>query len=193
MSWMQTYKGHRFYVRHPHLTKYDIEDIAHALSNICRFGGHCRRFYSVAQHSVLVADIVRATPGTTLIDELWALMHDATEAYMIDVPTPIKDELPEYRQMEDAVLEAIQLGMDLPALEGGQLPACVKTADRIALITEAIQLINGDVTQWKAFATTRPFDAELGQWTPKRAAKEFLLRWESIQRRLADQAKKESA
>ncbi len=81
---MQTFSRTMFYPLDPHPEDVHIVDIAHALANICRFGGHAKRFYSVAQHSVLVSRIVEPE------DALHGLMHDAAEAYVGDVVRPIK-------------------------------------------------------------------------------------------------------
>lgn len=87
-----------------------IEDIAHALSHMCRFGGHLPKFYSVAQHSLLCAEV--AEPQHTL----QALMHDAAEAYLLDIPSPIKNRLPEYKRIEDNLMQLIaeKYGFDYP-------------------------------------------------------------------------------
>ncbi|MEM4379972.1 MAG: hypothetical protein QXL01_04720, partial [Thermoplasmatales archaeon] len=80
--WIETYSGKKFdYLAQSEL---DIEDIAHALSNLCRFNGHTRVFYSVAEHSVNVSSMV---PPELKIA---ALLHDAAEAYIGDVPSPLK-------------------------------------------------------------------------------------------------------
>lgn len=78
-----------------------IEDIAHALSLQCRFSGHLQSFYSVAQHSINVATMV---PNE---DKFAALMHDASEAYLVDIPAPIKPELKEYKEIEFRVMGTI--------------------------------------------------------------------------------------
>lgn len=84
-----------------------IEDIAHALSNQCRFAGHTNRFYSVAEHSLEVCAKLEKPLS------IYGLLHDAPEAYLIDLPTPIKDQLPEYKAAEHramlAVAEAFKL------------------------------------------------------------------------------------
>jgi 5'-deoxynucleotidase YfbR-like HD superfamily hydrolase len=187
MSWMQTFRGNRFNPDDPAHTKFEIEDIAHALSNLCRYGGHCKRFYSVAEHSVLVADIVAATPGATLEDEIWALMHDATEAYLTDLPTPIKARLPKYKAIEAEVAAQIQISLGLPGLARwrGDLPPIVHHADRVALVTEAAQLLNGDLTDWRQLHETRPFDAKIRCFSPEDARRVFIARWVELQERLA--------
>ncbi len=78
-----------------------IEDIAHALAGIPRFAGHLNKYYSVAQHSIHCAE--RATPKNKLV----ALLHDASEAYMLDMPTPIKARLPEYKECEHNLMVVI--------------------------------------------------------------------------------------
>jgi|688.fasta_scaffold410662_3 5'-deoxynucleotidase YfbR-like HD superfamily hydrolase len=128
---MQTYTG-----RIVDLTRFCeddicIEDIAHALSQIIRFTGHSRAPYSVAQHSLLVAEI--ATPE----HRLWALLHDASEAYLGDVASPLKTLLPEYRDLEEKFQKVIAGRFGLP----WPMPAEVKHADRVALMTEKRDLL----------------------------------------------------
>ena len=99
-----TYSGVEFYPLDPRAEEIRIEDIAHALSNLCRYGGHVRRFYSVAEHSVSVAKA--CVPRCTL----WGLLHDAAEAYLVDLPAPIKNDsrLGElYREAEGRLMRAI--------------------------------------------------------------------------------------
>jgi hypothetical protein len=105
-----------------------IEDIAHALSNKCRFSGHSLRYFSVAEHSVIVSLLCPQDIA------LWGLLHDASEAYLIDLPTPLK-YLPEfawYRKLEEKVTNVIMNRFSLPQKE----PKLVKTADKTCLVTE---------------------------------------------------------
>lgn len=83
-TWIQTFTGRKFFPLDPNLNDIAIEDIAHALSNLCRFAGHVRKFYSVAQHSVLVSH--HCHPDNALA----GLLHDASEAYLLDMPRPLK-------------------------------------------------------------------------------------------------------
>ncbi|MEW6511856.1 MAG: hypothetical protein AB1428_12970 [Bacteroidota bacterium] len=128
MGWIQTYRGKRFDPLTPDTNLVSIIDIAHALSNIPRLGGHAKPFYSVAQHSILVAEIVPEFG-------LQALLHDATEAYLLDIPSPIKHshEFLAYRRAEEKLHREIMWHFGLSAL----LPDEVRAADRLALKLEA--------------------------------------------------------
>ena len=131
-NWITISSGERFYPMDPQADEVQPQDIAHALSMLCRWGGHCKFFMSVAQHCVLVSRL-----GRTLEEKKWGLLHDATEAYVGDMITPIKRHLPEYRKVEKKVLGAIakRFGMSLP------WPERVSEADRILLATEAKALM----------------------------------------------------
>ncbi len=109
-----TSTGIRFDVLKPDPNAIHLEDIAHALSHLCRFGGHCRSFYSVAEHSTLVAKAVRVRHEDDLGLARWALLHDASEAYVVDVPRPAKRQLPQYQEMEDAIQQAVAKRFNLP-------------------------------------------------------------------------------
>src|SRR5438552_3035736 len=91
-DWIQTFTGKKFFPLEPNADDICIEDIAHSLSMQCRFNGHSKQFYSVAQHSVLIAswwfgDYPKLAK--------YALLHDASEAYLSDIPRPLK-QLPEF-------------------------------------------------------------------------------------------------
>ena len=101
MDWIQTYTGRRFHPLAPRADELDLVDIAHALSLNCRFNGHCRCFYSVAEHCVRVADILPPELA------LWGLLHDAAEAYLADVPRPAKQQMPQFVAAEDRLLRVI--------------------------------------------------------------------------------------
>jgi uncharacterized protein len=87
----------------PSFDMFCIEDIAHALSHQCRFGGHLSPFYSVAQHSILCAKYALKW-GLDKREQLTALMHDSSEAYLVDIPRPIKKRMPEYKVIEDNLM-----------------------------------------------------------------------------------------
>jgi hypothetical protein len=112
---------------------FNIAEIAHALSNACRYGGHCSQYYSVAEHSVLVSEIAEELD---LCDPFEALMHDASEAYICDIPGPWKHLLPDYRALETALEEKLQAFFQLPPKSFG-----CKEADLIALMVEGRALL----------------------------------------------------
>jgi uncharacterized protein len=93
----------------------DIRDIAHALSRLCRFGGHAKGFLSVAQHSVAVSHM--AVRYSFQVQRM-ALLHDATEAYLVDMPKPIKRRLPEYQKVEAHIAEAVAAKFGFAADDG---------------------------------------------------------------------------
>jgi hypothetical protein len=141
MSWIQTHSGNAFDLADPAPDSICIEDIAHALSHLCRFAGHARVFYSVAQHSVLVAQ--KCAPR----DARWGLLHDATEAYIADLPRPVK-RLPGmegYRLLEARIARAVARAFDLP---GEDVPLAVKEVDARMLATEAAQLMGEPPRPW---------------------------------------------
>ena len=139
-NWIETRTGKRVSVENPLPDQFDIKDIAYALSNTCRFNGHCSGFYSVAEHSVAVA--VRLPAELRLA----GLLHDATEAYLGDIPSPIKQFLPDYKlieaRFEGAIEEAFGVAINDPQ---------IKAADIDALFTEAHFLIPSQGKDWTFF------------------------------------------
>ncbi len=150
--WIQTYSGRRFTPTNPYVDAIVIQDISHALSMKCRFNGHPRRFYSVAQHSVLVSYICDSA------DAFWGLMHDAAEAYLVDFPAPLKHsgKFDEYIAIEDNMQRAICKRFGLPEVE----PISVKKADKILLATEARDLLSPLHSDWRQPAEPLPFKIE---------------------------------
>lgn len=127
---IQLASGPLFDVLNPDPSLINIDDIALALSNTPRFGGHTSSFYSVAQHSVLVSYLVPPEQA------LAALLHDCPEAYLLDMVTPIKSQLPDYKavyaEVERACKAAFGVEWDTPAIH---------YADRVALATEKRDLM----------------------------------------------------
>lgn len=128
---MQTFTGRMFFPADPRGEDMVIEDVAHALSMLCRFGGHCREFYSVAEHSWHVSNLVPPE------DAYAGLMHDATEAYLVDMPKPAKVALPQYKEMEDRLWAIVSARFNLPA----ELPESVHLVDRSMLHVEHDRLL----------------------------------------------------
>lgn len=130
-DWFITFTGRQFFPLDPRPEDICIEDIAHSLANICRFGGHCREFYSVAQHSVHVSFLVPQ------IFSLVGLMHDAAEAYVGDMVRPLKRFMPEFKSVERSVWLAIAERFSLPR----EMDPIVKLFDNVALLTERRDLV----------------------------------------------------
>ena len=130
---LTTYSGILVDVLNPMPSDFEIYDIAHSLSQLCRFGGHSREFYSVAQHSIRVA--AELPSGL----QLAGLLHDASEAYLIDVPRPVKKHLPEYCKIEEHLLDVLfkQFGIKLD----NKSAELVKTADDAVLWAEWAELM----------------------------------------------------
>lgn len=135
-----TCKGRQFFIAHP---TFDVEEIAHATSMQCRYTGHVRKFYSVAEHGVLVASILDFEGQHEYAFE--GLMHDAHEAYVSDIASPWKVLIPDYRAIEERLEGAMREWAHLPSKISRQ----VKRADWLALFIEAEQLLRPGITaEW---------------------------------------------
>lgn len=142
-DWIQTYTGKQFFPLDPRPEDFAIEDIAHALSNTCRFAGHSLVFYSVAEHSVLVASLL------TTEDALAGLMHDAAEAYIGDMPRPIKrgPGLEQYCKAEKEIERALAIRFNLSYPADGWSQE-VKWADDLALAIEKKLIMADEPAPW---------------------------------------------
>lgn len=169
-NWQQVFTGIQFWPLDPRAEEVDIRDIAHALSMQCRYAGHCERFYSVAEHSVHVSRIV--PPELALV----GLLHDATEAYCIDVPRPLKPSLTGYKAIEDRIWLAIAERFGLDPI----MPQAIKDADNAVLLAEAAQIMKPHPMPWCVPGDAA--DVEIGCWSPKRSEVAFLGRFYELVR-----------
>jgi hypothetical protein len=167
-GWMLTYTSKAFWPLDARESEVCIEDIAHALSQQCRFAGHTRYPYSVAQHSVLVS--LETRPEHALA----GLLHDATEAYLVDVPTPVKAFMPEYRAWEARLHAVIARRFGVPE----ELPLDVKRADAVLLATEARDLMPASPREWLLYE--KPRAQTIAWWGPGTAERAFLERFEEL-------------
>lgn len=189
-TFIRTYTGRKFWPLDPKPEEVAVEDVAHALSLICRFTGHTYCFYSVADHSLRVSHLAeqlaladwRKLVGKATGEHswarkvaLWGLLHDASEAYLCDLPSPIK-RAPGigqiYKGFEARLMESIAVHFDLTPHE----PALVKDADRILLNTEMRDLMT-DCIPYEGYdplpETIYPMDAQ-------HAEVEFMRRFEAL-------------
>ncbi len=168
-DWMQTFTGRQFWPLDPRAEEVALEDVAHSLAHQCRFAGHCRVFYSVAEHSVRVSRIV--SPAAAL----WGLLHDASEAYLVDLPRPVKRHSAigeHYCTAEALVQRAVCERFRLPLEE----PAEIKNADNVVLMTEARDIMSAPPSPWREIAT-KPLDEVIVPWSPMEAKETFLRRF----------------
>lgn len=161
--WITTYTGKKFHFLDPQPEEIDIVDIAHALSLTCRFGGQCREFYSVAEHSIRMAKIVPAEY------RLHALLHDASEAYLPDLPRPMKAGLPKFKSVEQLILNSIY--DKYITNENGWNKDIIKEADNILLATEARDLMD-NTNDWASLP--QPLSDTIYPMSSARAEDEFL-------------------
>lgn len=144
MTIITTHSGHLVDIEAPNPENILIEDIAHALCFLCRGSGQANFFFSVALHCVYCAREAMAR-GYSREVALACLLHDASEAYMADVPKPIKDNLiPQYRQYEDALLACLYKKFIGRTLTGEEL-AQVARIDHVLLQYDLKYLLNMDV------------------------------------------------
>lgn len=137
-GFIETYTGHQFYPFDPQPDAVRLADIAGGLAHTCRFGGHCKHFYSVAQHSLLVGRELSDHPPRI---RAYGLLHDAAEAYLGDIPRPIKDEFGAVERAEERILAAVWTAFDLPPPSPAEW-SVVTTADDRLLAYEASELLS---------------------------------------------------
>jgi len=167
-DWMQTFTGKQFWTLDPRPSEISIVDIAAALSKACRYAGHCLRFYSVAEHCVLMHDCAVSRGYDARLCRA-ALLHDASEAYLTDIPRPIKPSLTGYHAVEDRLMRVIagQFDFDWP------VPASIKHLDDAILIDEMRQNMAPPPADWNL--TERDgLGVRLRCWTPDVAFAELL-------------------
>lgn len=185
-SWINTREGAKFFPLAARAVDVRIGDIAFALSNLCRYAGHVE-FYSVAEHSLIVSLIVEALGGT-LEEQRAGLLHDGTEAYLVDLPRPVKHapELAAYRKAEADLGAVIAQRFKLATIE----PDIVRDVDRQMITLEAERLVLNRHPDWRMpvephAAARRVFDEHVRSWwdppmEPRFARREFLARFDKL-------------
>lgn len=175
-GWLQTFSKKKIYPLNPDPAQVCIEDIAHALSAQARFSGHTVWPYSVAQHSIYVAE--QLPPHLKLA----GLLHDASEAYLVDLPKPLKvlPEFAPYRAAEDRLMSVIagKYGFKWP------LDPLVEEVDYRMLVTEANQLMSLLHPDWTMKAEVEPYSFTIVQWMPQFTKATFLYQFEIISKHI---------
>lgn len=169
-AWIQTAGGGVFHILDPRQNEIFITDIAHALSMMCRFTGHVRKFYSVAEHCVHASRIVPPE------DALWALLHDASEAYIADLNRPLKHFTAvgeTYMTVETTIMKAICTKFRLPF----EQPKSVHDADTAMLYAEKDQLMPPVDWEVKWGTNQKSADVQTRCWAPDVAKAMFLSRY----------------
>lgn len=173
--WMQTFSGRKYYPYDPRPEDFHIEDIAHSLSMLCRYNGHSKYFLSVAQHSVLMSQYVSEE------NALWALMHDAAEAYVGDMIRPMKcggQMGADFQALEADTLITIAKRFNLP----WPIPDEIHEADNRMLATESRDLLGGQIEPW-SLDGAKPYDDIIISWRPLQANDTFLAVYHELTKR----------
>lgn len=171
-----TYTGQYVNLRDPDPATINIVDIAHALSQINRFGGHTRRFYSVAQHCILASQLA------PLEYRLHVLLHDAAEAYLGDMVQPLKIMTAnrEYRDLEGMMQARIFQRFGLGLLQSDECRACIREADLIMLATERRDLMAPDSAPWAILEGIKPRPGYISPMNALTAESTFLSRFKEL-------------
>lgn len=154
-EWIQTFSGFKFDLIEPDPDSIDIFDISHSLSNKCRFGGHTNRFYSVAEHSILLSELI-ITDNIYL--KLIALLHDAEEAYTGDVTQPLKALLDGFSLIAGNIRRRIFKKFDI-AYPGDDEKQLIKDIEYRLILTERKVLLSEPPEKWHLdYTDYRPYN-----------------------------------
>ena len=159
---MGTFSGGRFWPLDPRPEDISIYDVAHSLAMMCRFNGHCIKFYSIAEHSCHIYD------KTSKKNKRWAILHDAPESFVGDMVNPLKKFMPEFRTAEDKIMDLFCEKWGMPK----KMPEEVHRLDRAIVRDEIVNMkTHGD---WSI--PQEGIGAKIQCWSPERAEEEFLSR-----------------
>lgn len=183
-SWMHTSLGGKFFPADPRPSEVFISDIANGLAQCVRYAGQGRvdRFYSVAEHSVILARHFMRTDALNPELAFVALLHDAAEAYLTDLPRAVKEAQMElgggYSTVERAVQDCIWIHYNLMGASE-RCHEAVKDADR-RIIRHEKDAIMRHPQQWAADALPPLPNVNIFCWAPATAKRQFLLTYEDI-------------
>ena len=166
-GWIETNTHNTFFYGKRNPENISLLDIAHGLSNLCRYSGQCNHFYSVAQHSCIIFDTA------PMHHKLIGLFHDASEAYISDIPRPVKTIIPEIKNLEKQIQLQVaeRFKLDFP------WSSQIEILDSQLMLREAQLLFDGGVS-WTVEGLP-PLDVDIKSfWSPKRSKREFIYRYE---------------
>jgi hypothetical protein len=182
MTFLVLSTGAELDLRTPRLEHITAEDMAHSLAQATRFAGRCIRPYSVAEHSLLVAEIAERMFGADVHARFLAVMHDAHEAYCTDMPSPCKSELgPLWARWEANWQLTVHTRFALLSVHA-EHHAMIKQADLIALATEKRDLLPSSPTPWPLLEGVSP-----AQWINLRTLAREKMTWQDWRDRWLDE------
>lgn len=171
-KFIETYTGRKFYPLYPDRAAISVIDFAHAISNQCRYSGHARDFYSVAQHSCLLATYTEKVLKRPAVECLQILTHDAPEGYLVDIARPVKQYMPEYRKWDHGINEVIREWLGVSHLP---IPDYQDELDGRIIVDERAQLMSDSGNDWGH--RLDPLGIVIEPWEPRRAELQFLLQY----------------
>lgn len=172
VDYIETYTGKAFFPSNPRVEDVTIIDIAHHLSNQCRYSGATAWHYSTAQHCCLLATYAEYGLKATPLDCLQMLIHDAAEAYLVDLPRPIKQHMPEFRVVDCNIQTAVRKWLTLDTVS---LPSWQDELDSRIIVDERAQVMSDSGNDWKHDLV--PLGIEIAPWEPYVAEQQFLMRY----------------
>ncbi len=192
-SWMQTYTGKQFYPLSARVEDIDLIDIAHSLSLQCRYNGHVRKFYSVAEHCILMSQYIydttvdELTPigeaaGVPVELALWALLHDAPEAYIGDMVRPLKIHMLDFCAVDNTIMRVIanKFSLSTGLLTGSDpIPSIVKGVDTRILLDERAELLGPTPAVWNVGYRTG-LGVKIMGYDPREAEARYLDQFEFL-------------
>lgn len=171
-EFIETYTGRAFYPLRPRVEDVTIIDIAHALSAQPRYSGHTQRPYFTAQHCCLLFDYVMGNGGSP-VDGFQILLHDSAEAYLVDIPRPVKQFMPEYRKWDWGVTMAVRRWAGLEKID---IPGWQDELDSRIVTDERTQLFSDSGLDWHHGAR-EPLGIKIEPWSPIECEQQFLARY----------------
>lgn len=172
VDFIETYTGAAFYPLKPDWTKITIIDIAHHLAQQNRYSGATEFFYSTAQHCCLLYDYVMGSMRGTYLDGLQILGHDGAETYLVDMPRPVKQHMPKFREWDNSIQMEVRKYF---GLDGLPIPSWQDELDSRIIVDERAQVMSDSDNDWHH--DLKPLGVTIQPWLPYVAEQQFLMRY----------------